>query len=153
MTTKDNQHAEGEVVTGDVVNAEVAKIMAQFPNVRVSDPDKVKDRMRKQMLSTSSLDEMFDVLEGSNSKGLVGKAFTFTGVEWDVYEATRGPVPMAVCQVVDPATGEADEFVTTGGALVDFLLQAQLLEVYPFTARIVEKVTRSGQKALNFERA
>jgi hypothetical protein len=117
-----------------------------------ADPLATQERMAKRVRSTKSMDELFDALSGKSSDEMVNKAFQFNGVAWQAYETERGQIPLAVCEVVDLATGEETEFVTTGGMLVQFLYQAELLNGYPFRARIVEKQTRSGQKALNFER-
>lgn len=116
------------------------------------DPQATLDRMAKRVRKTGSMDELFDSLNGKASDEMVGRSFEFVDVEWQVFDADKGPIPLAVCQVVDLSTGEVTEFVTTGGMLVEFLHQAQLLNGYPFRARIVEKVTKSGNKALNFER-
>jgi len=74
-------------------------------------------------------------------------------VQWAPYESDRGTIPLAICDAVNVGTGEMIEFATTSGMLTLFLRQAQLVDALPFKARITEKVTRSGQKALNFERA
>ncbi len=117
-----------------------------------STPEAVAERMAKRVRSTTNMDELFDSLQGKASDQMVGRAFQFNSVEFQPYEADNGIIPLAVCEVVDLGTGEPTEFVTTGTMLVQFLRQAQLLNGYPFRARITEKVTKSGQKALNFER-
>ena len=133
-------------------DAEMVRLSEFFPEIRPVDPEAVMDRMRNRVRKASSLDDLFDVLNGTSSDGLVGKSFEFVGVSWQPYQAERGVIPQAVCDVVDLKTGEATEFVTTGSMLVEFLRQAQVLNSFPFRARIVEKTTKSGQKALNFER-
>lgn len=117
-----------------------------------ADPEAIAERMAKRVRGAGSMDELFDSLTGKASDQMVGRAFEFVSVAWQPFQAERGVIPLAVCEVIDLATGEQTEFVTTGGMLVQFLRQAQLLDGYPFRARITEKVTRSGQKALNFER-
>jgi hypothetical protein len=141
---------EPEVSTGGDVSALLA---ASFPEIREVTPEAVIDRMTKRVRSATNLDQLFDSLTGNSSDALVGKSFEFTGVEWQPYESEKGIIPQAICEATDLATGEATEFVTTAGMLVQFLRQAQVLNAYPFKARIVEKTTKRGQKALNFERA
>jgi hypothetical protein len=131
----------------------LAQFEAEFGNIQVADAGAISKRMSARYDNAKNLDDLFDALEGSSSKQLVGKVFTFLSVAWQRYDSDRGPVPQAVCNVVDVATGEADEFVTTGDMLVKFLANAVRLNAYPFTARIVEKTTKRGRKALNLERA
>jgi hypothetical protein len=133
--------------------AELATLNAFFPGITDTDPNAVRERMAGRMRGATTLDELFDALSGSNSKSLVGKTFEFQEVAWQGYKAERGMIPLAVCTVVNVVTGEEEEFITTGDMMVEFLRQAQLLKLYPFKARIDEKVTRSGQKALNLVRA
>lgn len=123
-----------------------------IPLTAERDPQATMERMAKRVRSTKSMEELFDSLNGKASDQMVGRAFQFNDVAFESYEAERGPIPLAVCDVVDLATGEVTEFVTTGGMLVQFLYQAKQLNGFPFKARITEKPTRSGQKALNFER-
>ena len=129
-----------------------ARTYEQFPEIRDIDPEAVAERMASRVRSAESLDELFDSLTGQASDAMVGKSFEFRDVAWQPYRSQRGIIPLAVCDAVQLDTGEVHEFVTTAKMLVTFLRRAQQLGVYPFKARIVEKVTTSGQKALNFER-
>jgi hypothetical protein len=126
--------------------------VANFPAIRAVDPEAVIERMAQRIRSADSLDALFDSLTGNSSDALVGKSFSFTDVEWQPYESNRGIIPQAIVTAVDLDTGEQTEFVTTAGMLVEFLRRAEVIGAYPFSARIVEKTTKSGNKALNFER-
>ena len=129
-----------------------ARTYEQFPELRDVDPEAVAERMAARVRQAETLDDLFDSLTGQSSDSLAGKSFEFRDVAWQPYRSQRGIIPLAVCDAVDLSTGEVREFVTTAKMLVTFLRRAQQLGVYPFKARIVEKVTTSGQKALNFER-
>lgn len=153
MTQVPTGDDEPVVLSPEEATAQMEATYTTFPELRAVDPAKVQERLATKMRGARSLDDLFDALTGSNSKSLVGKTFEFRGVEWQPYESQRGIVPLAIVDAVNVATGEAEEFITTGGMLVEFLRQAQILDVFPFRARIVEKLTRSGQTALNFERA
>jgi hypothetical protein len=153
MANKDTI-AEGDVtVLSAEETAQLAALDSFYPGITSVDPSAVRERMAGRMRSAQSLDELFDALSGSNSKSMVGKTFEFRSVAWQPYQAQRGIIPLAVVDAVNTATGEVEEFVTTADMMVEFLRQAQLLNVYPFKARIEEKETRSGNKALNLVRA
>lgn len=138
-------------LASEVVAVE-ARLLEAFPEIREVDPEAVAARMAARVQKAANLDELFDSLSGNSSDTLIGKAFEFTAVEWQPYESAKGIIPMAVCTATNLDTGEEEEFITTGGMLVQFLRRAQVLGALPFSARIVEKKTRSGQSALNFER-
>ena len=133
--------------------AEIAALNEFYPGITSVNPDDVRERMAGRMRGAKSLDDLFDALSGNNSKANVGKTFEFISVAWQPYQAQRGIIPNAICQVVNVVTGEEEEFATTGDMMVEFLRQAQLLNAFPFKARIEGKLTRSGQTALNLVRA
>jgi hypothetical protein len=143
-----------EVLSPD--EALALRLKDSFPDVRASDPEAVADRMAGRLHKATSMDELFDALEGSSSDQWIGKPIEVLSIEWETYDAVRPSgtvtIPKAVCQIVDITTGEIDEFMTTAKMLVHFLRQVEVLDAYPFKARIVEKTTKGGQKALNFER-
>lgn len=123
-----------------------------FPTLLDPDPIEVQKRFARQFQKASSIDDLFDVLDGNNSQKMVGKRLHFKGVQWAPYEADNGIIPLAIVDAMDADTGDDAEFATTGGMMVLFLRQAEIIDAYPFNARIVEKTTRSGRKALNLER-
>jgi len=129
-----------------------AKLSSEFGDVAIVEPEAIMTRMAGRLHKADSIDELFGALTGKSSDELDGNSFRFLGVEWQPYESAKGTIPLAVCDVVDLATGEADEFVTTAFMLVNFLRRAQVIGAYPFEARIVGKKTNRGQTALNFER-
>lgn len=131
----------------------VAYDTAMFPQLLDQDPDAVRARFAARFTRAESLDDLFAVLEGSTSKDMVGRTVTILGVAWAPFESDRGIIPLAVCDAADAKTGEAFEFATTSEMLTLFIRQAELIKALPFTARITDKKTRSGQTALNFERA
>lgn len=130
----------------------VAYDQATFPDLLNQDPEEVRKRFAARFMKAESLEDLFRVLEGNVSRDLVGRTLEVRGVSWAPYESDRGVIPLAVCEAVDISTGESVEFATTSEALTMFVRRAQLLEQLPFRARIAEKLTRSGQTALNFER-
>jgi hypothetical protein len=127
-------------------------LAANFPTIREVSPEAVMARMAQRVQRADNIDDLFDSLTGNSSDALVGKSFEFISVEWQPYESDRGVIPQAVVQGVDLTSGELTEFVTTGGMLVQFLRRAEVIGAFPFRARIVEKTTKRGQRALNFER-
>jgi hypothetical protein len=138
-------------------SAELQALESFFPGITSVSPDDVAQRMGDRMMSSETLDDLFDALQGSNSKSQVGKTFEFHDVAWQPYEAARDGgekviIPLAVCDVVNVATGEVEEFISTGEMVVKFLRRAQQLGAFPFKARIEGKTTRSGQTALNLVR-
>lgn len=144
---------DGDEVVSASDMAELAELDKFFPGITSVDPGDVQERMAARMGSADSLDDLFDALSGNNSKANVGKTFQFLGVTWQPYQAQRGIIPNAICDVINVATGEQEEFATTGAMMVQFLRRAQQLDVFPFTARIEGKTTRSGRVALNLVRA
>lgn len=150
---KDNTEPQG---FGDEGNELDVILASEFPGIQSVDPEAVASRMAKRVQSAETLDDLFDSLTGKSSDELVGKRYEFQSVVWQPYEARRDGdtkvIPLALCQVVDLDTGEADEFVTTAFMLTQFLRRAEVIGAYPFKAKIVAKTTRSGQSALNFER-
>lgn len=127
-------------------------LKAAFPNIAENDSSEASARIAQRMLKAESVDDLFDVLDGNSSDKLVGKSLTINGVTWQLYKSDRGDIPQAVVDAVDKSTGEVTEFVTTGGMLVYFLRRVEMLGKFPFDAKITEKTTKRGNKALNFER-
>lgn len=149
---------QGAVVGNDDVahnhGAELAAYdRAMFPDLLAMDPQTVRERFARRFAAAQSLDDLFAVLEGSTSKDLVGKVLQIEQVAWAPFESDRGIIPNAICTAADIATGEVIEFATTSEALTMFIRRAELVGALPFRARITAKKTRSGQTALNFEKA
>lgn len=144
MTRTDEQAAvSGEIVLYDT---------QVFPMLRQQDPLEVQARFAARFSKAQSLEDLFGVLEGTSSQDLVGRVVEIRTVAWAPYESDQGVIPLAICEAANTGTGELLEFATTSQMLTLFIRQAELIGALPFQARITEKVTRSGQKALNFER-
>jgi len=152
MATPTKGKAAGSGSAKDTTTEVVPPSSSLFPEVLKVDPEAVAERMKGRVRQADSLDALFDSLTGQTSDALIGQSFEFVEVAWQPYESDKGVIPMAVCYVVNLASGEVTEFVTTGGMLVEFLRRAEVLGAFPFRARIVGKKTNSGQTALNFER-
>lgn len=139
--------------TEEVVGAEViAYDPAIFPDLISQDPAEVRERFTARFMRAETLDDLFNVLQGSTSQDLVGKRVQIRGVAWAPYMSDDGIIPLAICDAADVETGEALEFATTSQMLTTFIRRAELIDALPFNARITETKTRSGQNALNFER-
>ena len=151
VTKKTTVADDGDEFEAQYEAAELA-IRSSFPELKPTDPIKATYRMAERMLGGETLDDLFDATTGKTSDDLIGKAYEFLAVSWQAYEAERGVIPQAVCEVIDLATGEVTEFVTTATMLVMFLRRAEQIGRLPFKARIAGKRTKSGQTALNFER-
>jgi hypothetical protein len=143
MSDKTETEAGAEVVAYDP---------ALFPNLIDQDPEAVTARFAERFKQANDLDDLFNVLEGSSSKNMVGKAIEISSVAWAPYESDRGVIPNAICTAVDLDTGEQIEFATTSTVLTMFIRRAELVKALPFRARITAKKTRGGRLALNFER-
>lgn len=152
MATKSTN--EGDTFGADDLDESgvLENLKAAFPNITESDSDAAGARIAQRMLKAESVEDLFDVLDGNSSDKLIGKSLTINGVTWQLYKSDRGDIPQAVVDAVDKATGEETEFVTTGGMLVYFLRRVEMLGKFPFDAKITEKTTKRGNKALNFER-
>lgn len=131
----------------------VAYDQTLFPTLLDQDPEAVQLRFAKRFMAAESIDDLFGVLEGNSSKDMVGRTVEIHGVAWAPYESDRGVIPLAIAEAVDVKTGEVLEFATTSAALTMFIRRAEIIGKIPFTAKIAAKKTRSGQTALNFERA
>lgn len=140
-----NEHpVSGEVVLYD---------HSLFPTLLDQSPEAVTERFAERFKRAESLDDLFDVLGGNSTKNMVGARVQVDSVSWAPYESERGVIPNAICQGVNLDTGEVIEFATTSQMLTLFIRRAELIKALPFKARITAKKTRSGQTALNFERA
>jgi len=124
-----------------------------FPALIDQDPRAVQARFAARFAKAETIEDLFGVLKGTSSQDLVGRTVEIISVEWAPYESDDGIIPLAVCNAVDVATGEVQEFATTAASLTVFIRRAEVIGAMPFRARITEKLTRSGQKALNFEQA
>lgn len=123
-----------------------------FPELKWADPQDADKRFADRFNRAETLDDLFDVLQGNTTKGMVGRRVEIQAVEWQAYQADDGVIPNAICLAADIDTGEVLEFATTSGMCTKFIRKAELLELLPVRVKIVDKVTKSGQKALNFER-
>lgn len=124
-----------------------------FRNLPTVAPQDMARRFVERFERAETLDDLFDALEGENSKGLAGKTVVIKDVQWQWYLSETGRIPNAICTAAIMPDGEVKEFATTGMVLTMFLRRAQLLGKLPFKAKIVGVKTASGQTALNFERA
>lgn len=138
--------------TGLDDEATEALLVEAFPGIESADPDDAIARMAERLLKAKSIEERFDALDGNSSDELIGKSFEINGVTWQLYPSERGNIPQAVVDATDLSTGEEVEWVTTAKMLVFFLRATELQGQFPFKTRIVEKTTKRGNKALNFER-
>lgn len=140
----------------DVVPAKDMQV-AVYPTellqkVREQDPDKVLARMGQRYAQAKTLDDLFDVMEGTLTKNIVGRRIVVTGVEWAPYDKDGREGVLAVLQVADPDSGEISEVATTAFQPLMFTYHAELLGQLPFEVRVTESKTRSGQTAINFAR-
>lgn len=146
-------------VTGEMTEEKAANAIAAvfggmaMPMRDKEDPRAVQARIAKKIMSKDNLDDMFDALDSQASDTLVGRRFTIKSVEFDIYHADDGDVPLAVVQSIDLKTGEPEEWVTTAVNLTSFLANAVRIEALPFDAKIGERKTGNNQSALRFERA
>lgn len=120
--------------------------------VREQDPDKVLARMGVRYAKAKTLDDLFDVMEGTLTKNIIGQRIVVTGVEWAPYDKDGREGVLAVLQVANPDGGEVSEVATTAFQPLMFTYHAELLGQLPFEVRVTESKTRSGQTAINFTR-
>lgn len=124
-----------------------------FPDLKWADPQEFEARSARRFKEAKSLDDLFDVMSGNNAQALVGKRLEIKTVEFQAYQADDGVIPNAICQAVDIDSGEVLEFSTTSGFHTKFLRMAELIGEIPVKVKVTDTLTKSGQKALNFERA
>jgi hypothetical protein len=142
--------AEVEVIDGETMGVQLYDA-AMFPELVYQDPEEVTARFARRFEQAKTIEDLFAVLGGSSSKTMVGKKVQIQGVSWTGYESDRGVIPMAICEAIDLKTGEVVEFATTSSVLTMFIRRAELIGHMGFQVKIVEKKTRSGNTALNFE--
>lgn len=144
---------KAEVVEAPATTDVVLYDQELFPELLSQDPDEVMARFAQRFVKAESLDDLFNVLEGNTSNAMIGRRLEINRVQWAPYESDRGVIPNAICQAADLDTGELVEFATTGQMLTMFIRRAEIIGALPFRAKIAGRKTRSGQTALNFERA
>lgn len=152
-----------DVVTGGVAGNDDAAFAggtelepynhALFPDLLSQDPAAVRERFARRFMAAESIDDLFNVLEGTTSKDMVGRVVTVEQVSWAPFQSDRGLIPLAICKAADATTGEVLEFATTSEALTMFIRRAEVIGALPFTAQIKAQKTRGGNTALNFARA
>lgn len=123
-----------------------------FGDLKWQDPQDMGRKLGERMNRAQSLDDLFGVMEGQSTKNMIGRKVEVTDVDFYAYQADDGVIPNAICQAVDLDSGEVIEFATTSGFCTAFLKRAQLLDLLPVKLRITDTLTRSGQRAINFER-
>lgn len=145
--------------TGEMTTEQAQKSIANsfgidfLAEVGERDAEAIQRGMLQRVHAGTTMDELFDSLQGKASDSLVGRSFEIQEVSWDIYNAAQGPLPLARVKSIDLATNQPEEWVTTSPMLTVFMKRAQEIGGLPFKAKIVGKKTRSGQTALNFERA
>ena len=140
----------------EVIDATAADLVLYdtglFPDLRWQDPQDMGRKFGARFDRAGSLDDLFDVLQGNSTKNMVGRRVEVQEVDFYAYQGDNGVIPNGICQAVDIDSGEIIEFATTSAMCTAFLRKAQLLDLLPVRVKIVEKLTKGGQKALNFER-
>ena len=134
--------------TGEIVLYDAA----MFPDLTARDPRDVQASFTRRFAKATSLDDLFDVLEGNNTRGMVGRKIEVREVAWQPYESDDGVIPLAIVTAADLDSGELMEFATTSGFITLFIRMAEILGELPFKAKVTEKKTRSGKMALNLAR-
>lgn len=123
-----------------------------FPDLRWQDPLEFEARSAERFKRAGSLDDLFEVMGGNSAQKMVGRRLEVQEVDFVAYQADDGVIPNAICLAVDIDSSEVLEFSTTSGFHTKFLRKAQLLGLLPVKLKITETLTKSGQKALNFEK-
>jgi hypothetical protein len=126
---------------------EVQQVVTSIQNLKSFDSASSFDQ---KFAEAGSLEELFKATAGVTSDQLVGKHLRIQSVEWAEYEVEDKVRELAQVTAMDLMTGEVIEFASTSGAIVKFLWRAEELGQFPFDCQIVQKVTKNGQKALNF---
>jgi hypothetical protein len=143
------ENDDTETVGGELI----AYDQAMFPQLLDQDPAAVRERFARRFMAAETMDDLFNALEGNTAQALAGRRVQIRGVAWAPFTSDRGIIPLAICDAASLPDGEVLEFATTGDALVLFLRKTELIGGFPVDVRIAAVKTRSGQTALNFERA
>lgn len=144
--------------TGEITEAKAVSMIADAfgqsgaPISVDTDPAEIQSAIVRRVLSAESLDELFEQWEVTKSQNLEGRSFEIQSVEFAVYNADSGPVPLARVKSKDLDDGKSVEWVTTAPNLTAFLYKADQLGSLPFEAKIVGAKTARGYTALHFER-
>jgi hypothetical protein len=155
--TPDKPKADEE--TGEITpDAVPDAVSAAFGNtVEVVDErttaEAAQDNILKRMAKAKNLDDLFGVFEGKSSNLLVGKTVTVNDFELGWYEPKDRPGRIRSATILCNEGDTELDFFTTSPNLVGFCIMAKNLGQVPFTAKIGSDETRSGFKALRFERA
>lgn len=123
-----------------------------FGELKWQDPQDMGRKLGERMNHAKSADDLFDALSGNSTQSMVGRKLEIMDADFYAYQSDDGVIPNAICQAVDIDSGEVLEFATTSGFCAAFLKKAQLLKLFPLKVRVTETLTRSGNKAINFER-
>jgi hypothetical protein len=123
-----------------------------FPELKWADPEDMGQRFADRFKRAESVDDLFDVLQGNNTKGMVGRRLEIQAVEWQAFQSDRGVIPNAICLAADVDSGEVLEFATTSMFCAMFIRRAELIDALPLKVKITSTKTRSGQTAINFEK-
>jgi len=164
MATKPKTRGEAnaeilDVETGEITEGAAVSLIADaFGQAGIAvnvetDPVEIQSAIVRRVLGASTLDELFEQWEVTKSQNLEGRSFEISGVEFAVYNAESGQVPLARVKSVDLADNKAVEWITTAPNLTAFLYRAITIKALPFKAKIVGNKTARGYIALHFERA
>lgn len=151
---------KNEVELVDASSVEVVLYdKALFPELRWQDPQEANARFVARFNQAETLDDLYNVLSGANTQGLIGRKFQILDVDFVAYQADDGIIPNALCLGADLDSGEVLQFATTSGQPTMFLGRARLLGLLPaeegkerVLVKITETKTRSGNTAINFDR-
>ena len=116
------------------------------------DPRQVQRDILGRMAGATSIDELFAVHDGDDSRRLEGKRLRVLSVEWDIYEADDGPVPLAHVKANDLEDGSDLPFRTTASNLCGFLAVCEQNGWLPQDVKIEGSTARSGNRVLHFTR-
>lgn len=118
-----------------------------------NDPLEIQKAIVQRVMAASTLDDLFGVWEAKTSDKFENTIIDVMGVEWGVYHADYGDIPLARVNMAAHPEKKPDVMITTSPNLTSFIARAAAIGALPFTAKIVGSKTRNGQTALHFERA
>lgn len=117
------------------------------------DPREIQRDILRRMASAETVDELFAVHSGDDSRKLEGRRLRILSADWDIYEADDGPVPLAHIKAVDLESGDEVPFRSTAGNLTGFIAVCEQQGWLPQDVVVVGNTARSGRRVLHFERA
>lgn len=122
-----------------------------FPGLETgNDAAAATQRIIDRLMQANSIEELLAEREAPSIDQFVGKEITFLAATWGWYRTDDGrDIPLGELTIREKGDKEDQTIIATAPGVTAVVYRAQQLGALPFTAKVVEKLTRRGQKAIN----